>query len=353
MPDEVSHRSGHRTLPLIALTGGEPAGIGPDLIIAAAQKPMEARLIAFCDPDLLSHRAQQLGERIEIHTTGQFESVGPHVCGRLCVRPVPLAVPAVPGRPDPANASAILESISCAVNACRVRAVDAIVTAPVNKASINDSGTPFVGHTEFIGKLCSGFPVMMLMSDALRVVLVTTHLPLSRVCAAITPERVERSIVVADADLRSRFGIQTPALLVCGLNPHAGESGYLGDEENRIIVPVLAGLRRRGLNVIGPVAADTAFTPASLSGIDAVIAMYHDQGLAPLKALGFGSIVNVTLGLSIIRTSVDHGTALELAATGRARPDSMLAAIRCAIRLADRQVRSARISSFGPASAPA
>lgn len=353
MQSEVSHHSGDRAEPLIALTAGEPAGIGPDLIIAVALEPLDARLIAFCDPDLLSHRAQQLGRPVEIHTAREFGSIGPHIRGHLNVWPVPLAVPAVPGRPDPLNAPAILESITRAVNACREGAVDAIVTTPVNKALINDSGTVFSGHTEFIGELCSAFPVMMLMSDALRVILVTTHLPLSEVCAAITRERVERTIIVADADLRSRFGIRAPALLVCGLNPHAGESGHLGDEESRIIVPALAGLRHRGLNVVGPVAADTAFTPAALKGIDAVIAMYHDQGLGPLKALGFGSIVNVTLGLPIIRTSVDHGTALELAATGRARPDSILAAIQCSIRLAKRQAHSVRASSFGSASTPA
>lgn len=212
--------------------------------------------------------------------------------------------------------------------------MDAVVTAPVNKAVINAAGIPFTGHTEFIGELCHvPLPVMMLMNDALRVVLVTTHVPLAQVSADITPARLESTLEIADAGLRRHFGIRAPRLLVCGLNPHAGEEGYLGREEVDIIVPVLERLRARGMHLVGPVAADTAFTGASLRDVDAVIAMYHDQGLPPLKARGFGSIVNVTLGLPIIRTSVDHGTALPLAGTGRARPDSLFAALDCATRM--------------------
>lgn len=340
-------------LPLIALTAGEPAGIGPDLLIAAVLQRVEARLVAFADPALLSQRSRELGRPIDIQTVNACSSAEAHVPGRLPVFAVPLASAVAAGRPDPANAGAILESIRLAVRACLEGAADALVTGPVNKAIINAAGTPFNGHTGFIGKLCAADPVMMLMNDALRVVLVTTHLPLSGVGKAITRERLEYTIAVAHAELQSRFGIRNPALLVCGLNPHAGEGGYLGDEEMRLIGPVLDDLRRRGMNLIGPVAADTAFTPESLRGRDAVIAMYHDQGLAPLKALAFGGIVNITLGLPIIRTSVDHGTALELAGTGRARPDSMLAAIAWAIRLARRRADARSAGAPRRSAAPA
>ena len=217
---------------------------------------------------------------------------------------------------------------------CREGEFSALVTGPVHKATINRAGHRFSGHTEFIGAECGGLrPVMMLMSPALRVALVTTHMPLSAVPAAITADSLRHALEVVHRDLIGRFGIQAPRLLVCGLNPHAGEQGYLGGEEIEIIEPVLELLRRAGLDLVGPVPADTAFTPESLRGMDAVVAMYHDQGLPPLKAQGFGDIVNVTLGLPVIRTSVDHGTAFSLAGTGRARADSLLAAIACAGRL--------------------
>ena len=320
-------------LPVIALTAGEPAGIGPDLLIAAAQRRFDARLIAYTDPALLHERARRLGVRITIVETQPAETPA-HAPGRLAVSPVPLAAGAVPGQLDPANGDAVLESIRRAVRAVQDTDCAGLVTGPVHKALINQSGTKFSGHTEFIGDLCGAIPVMMLMNETMRVVLVTTHLPLARVSAALTREKLEQVIAIAERDLRTRFGIATPSLLVCGLNPHAGEDGTLGDEEDDVIIPVLEKLRRRGLDLTGPVAADTAFTPASLEGRDAVIAMYHDQGLAPLKAVGFGGIVNVTLGLPIIRTSVDHGTALPLAGSGRARPESMIAAIDLAMRLA-------------------
>lgn len=322
------------TLPRIGLTAGEPAGIGPDLVIAAAGRPCEAALLVYADPGLLEARAACLGRAVRIIEHRGATPVPPHECGRLYVHPVALKVPSAPGRADPANAPATLEAVRAAVKAALAGEIDAVVTAPISKAVINEAGIPFTGHTEFIGELCATpFPVMMLMRDALRVVLVTTHLPLARVCAALTTERLQATLEVADAELRRRFGIAEPRLLVCGLNPHAGEGGHLGREELDVIAPVLDRLRSRGLRLTGPVAADTAFTEDSLRNADAVVAMYHDQGLPPLKARAFGSIVNVTLGLPIVRTSVDHGTALPLAGTGRARPDSLFAALDCAIRM--------------------
>jgi 4-hydroxythreonine-4-phosphate dehydrogenase len=321
-------------LPRLALTAGEPAGIGPDLAVEAAARPLAASLLVYGDPALLAARAALLGRPLRIVEHDWTAPVPAHRPDQLCVRPVPLAVPATPGRMDLANAAAVLASIRLAVADCMAGRLDALVTAPVSKAVINEAGIPFTGHTEYLGGLCGArLPVMMLMSGELRVVLVTTHLPLARVSAAITPDRLESTLLIAEEGLRRLFGIAGPRLLVCGLNPHAGEQGHLGREEIEVIEPVLRRLRGRGLRFAGPVAADTAFTTDSLRDIDAVVAMYHDQGLPPLKARGFGNIVNVTLGLPIIRTSVDHGTALLLAGTGRARPDSLFAALECACRM--------------------
>jgi 4-hydroxythreonine-4-phosphate dehydrogenase len=323
--------------PRIALTVGEPAGIGPDLLVEIAVRGTDAALVAFTDPDLIAARARALGRALQIAVLPDARQAVRGPPGLLQVVPVPLSAAAVPGNPDPANAGAVLDAVRAAVRACSAGTVNALVTGPIGKSVINDAGIPFSGLTEFLGDLCGAFPVMMLMNEALRVVLVTTHLPLAGVSAALTAERLERTLLITDADLRNRFGIETPKLLVCGLNPHAGEAGHLGREEITVIAPVLAALRARGLDLRGPVAADTAFTPAALIGIDAVVTMYHDQGLPVLKAQGFGSIVNVTLGLPIIRTAVDHGTALDLAGSGRARPDSLLAAIASAAQLSTRQ----------------
>ncbi|NNE39126.1 MAG: 4-hydroxythreonine-4-phosphate dehydrogenase PdxA, partial [Gammaproteobacteria bacterium] len=216
----------------------------------------------------------------------------------------------------------------------------AMVTGPVNKAIINQTGTMFTGHTEYIAERChDAFPVMMLMNDTFRIALVTTHLPLAKVPESITPERIEKVISIVHQDLRTRFGIDSPRLLVCGLNPHAGEQGYLGNEEQIHIEPVITRLKQSGLDITGPVSADTAFTPASLRSVDIILCMYHDQGLPVLKSSGFGNIVNVTLGLPIIRTSVDHGTAFDLAGTGQADSSSLGAAIDCAIKLANRSIQ--------------
>src|SRR5690606_23571352 len=258
----------------------------------------------------------------------------PHRRGTLVVVPVRTRTAPVPGELDVANAPYVLELLERGCDACVSGAADALVTAPVQKSVITQAGMPFSGHTEFLAERTGApLPVMMLASEALRVALVTTHLPLSAVPAAITAERLERTCEIVDRDLRRRFGIASPRLLVLGLTPHAGEQGTLGTEERDASAPAIERLSGRGSDVVGPVAGDTAFTRESLERCDVVLAMYHDQGLAPLKALAFGGVVNVTLGLPIVRTSVDHGTALALAGTGRARPDSLLAAIRLAREL--------------------
>jgi 4-hydroxythreonine-4-phosphate dehydrogenase len=275
----------------------------------------------------------RLGLPLTITEYPGVEDGDTHLAGRLKVLPVPMAAPVQPGRPDCANADYVLATLTRAVRGCLEGEFSAMVTAPVHKAAINRAGHSFTGHTEFIAAQCGAEPVMMLMNRRLRVALVTTHIPLRAVPDAVTPERLRHTVEVVDRDLRRLFGIVEPRLLVTGLNPHAGEEGYLGSEETEILEPVLEELRAAGLDLTGPVPADTAFTPDSLRGMDAVIAMYHDQGLAPLKMQGFGETVNITLGLPLIRTSVDHGTALELAGTGRARADSLLAAIDSAYRL--------------------
>jgi 4-hydroxythreonine-4-phosphate dehydrogenase len=250
------------------------------------------------------------------------------------VQHVPLAVPSRPGRLDPANARYVLALLDAALDGCVDGRFAAMVTAPVHKGVINDAGVPFSGHTEYLAeRTATPLPVMMLVGGGLRVALATTHLPLAAVSAAITAARLEAVLTVLDADLRAKFAIPAPRILVCGLNPHAGEGGHLGREELDVIEPTLRRLGQRGLQLTGPVPADTAFLPERLAGHDAVLAMYHDQGLPVLKRAAFGHGVNVTLGLPVVRTSVDHGTALDLAGTGRADPGSLRAAIDLAIEL--------------------
>lgn len=273
-----------------------------------------------------------LGLPLSLHEYDGKVRSGAHT---LTVLPLPMAVAVNPGTPDSANADYVLDTLRRAVRGCLDGEFAAMVTGPVHKATLNQAGHDFTGHTEFIAAQCGDtVPVMMLANRSLRVALVTTHLPLKEVCEAVTAERLKHVVTVVHHDLISRFGIHAPRLLVCGLNPHAGEQGYLGREETEILEPVLVELRSAGLDLVGPVPADTAFTPDSLRGVDAVVAMYHDQGLPPLKAQGFGETVNITLGLPLIRTSVDHGTAFTLAGTGKARPDSLLAATDFAYRLA-------------------
>ena len=316
----------------IALTVGEPAGIGPDLCVQLAQLPQTCQLVAIADPELLSQRAKLLNLplRILAYDEDVVESAPP---GSLFVHPVKLASKAECGQLNPANSAYVLETIRYATHGCLAGEFAAMLTAPVHKAVINDAGIPFSGHTEFIAEITGGTPVMMLATPGLRVALATTHLPLSAVSAAITTSLLLTIIRLLDKDLRQRFAIPQPQILVCGLNPHAGENGHLGREEIEVITPVIQQLRTEGLHLQGPLPADTLFTPHYLQTADAVLAMYHDQGLPVLKHMGFGQAVNITLGLPIIRTSVDHGTALDLAGTGKAQLGSLQFALKTALEM--------------------
>lgn len=320
-------------LPRILLTAGEPAGIGPDLCVAIAQNDWPCELTVACDRRVLGARARQLGLPLELIDYSPT-TVHPHQAGKLQVINFQTAHPVVSGQLNRDNALYVLQTLQFAAEACLRSEFDAVVTAPVQKSIINEAGIPFSGHTEYFAEKTSGTPVMMLVADSLRVALTTTHLPLTAVSKAITPTVLEQVIQTLARDLITRFGIATPRILVCGLNPHAGEGGYLGREEIDVIEPVLHALRAQGLQLIGPAPADTAFTPHMLKDADAVLAMYHDQGLPVLKYAGFGHAANVTLGLPIIRTSVDHGTALDLAGTGKADAGSLSAALTLAIELA-------------------
>lgn len=322
------------TLPL-ALTPGEPAGVGPDLCVGLAGTERDYPIIAIASPELLKERAGRLGLALDIHL---FNGKGPVAtsAGSLSVLPVEMAVAAEPGRLDSRNAPYVLECLTRATEGCLSKQFSALVTGPIHKGVINDAGISFSGHTEFLASITGGHPVMMLACPGLRVALATTHLPLRAVSDAITAETLEQVLRILQQDLRNRFAISEPRILVCGLNPHAGEGGHLGREEIEVITPVLRRLRQEGMALEGPLPADTLFTPPHLARADAVLAMYHDQGLPVLKHLGFGNSVNITLGLPIIRTSVDHGTALDLAGGGQANDGSLHAAIETACRLASR-----------------
>lgn len=321
---------------LFALTPGEPAGIGPDLCLLLAREAQPEALVAIASRDLLAARARQLGLGITLHEVGpdRWPSV-PAEAGSLYVWDTPLATPVSPGQLNQNNAAYVLETLTRAGQGCIDGHFCGMITAPVHKGVINEAGIPFSGHTEFLAELTATEQVvMMLATRGLRVALVTTHLPLKDVAAAITSERLMRVTRILHADLVEKFGITKPRILVCGLNPHAGEGGHLGREEIEVIEPPLERLRGEGLNLIGPLPADTLFTPKHLEHCDAVLAMYHDQGLPVLKYKGFGAAVNVTLGLPIIRTSVDHGTALDLAGTGRIDTGSLQVALETAYQMA-------------------
>jgi 4-hydroxythreonine-4-phosphate dehydrogenase len=319
--------------PRLILTSGEPAGIGPDLCIAIAGRAWPCDLVVAADADLLAERARLLGAAIRILRVAPGEP-SRHETGSLRVLHVPTLAPVRAGVLDPTNAGYVLRLLDVAIDGCKSGEYDAIVTAPVHKSVINDAGIRFSGHTEYLAEKTGGaHPVMLLVSGELRVALATTHLPLADVSRAITGALLERVLRILDHDLRARFGIEAPRILVCGLNPHAGEAGHLGREEIEVIAPTLDRLRAQALRLLGPLPADTAFTPHMLEQADAVLAMFHDQGLPVIKYAGFGEAVNVTLGLPIIRTSVDHGTALALAGSGRADPGSLAAAIELAIQL--------------------
>ena len=316
----------------LILTAGEPAGIGPELCLALAAMRGLPDFVVVTDPAVLHDRARLIGVDIKVVEVDSTD-LDRGRRGELRVVPFPFPNPVRPGKPDPANARTLLDGLAYGVEACQTGRARGLVTAPLHKGVINDAGIPFTGHTEFLAEACSiTMPVMLLVAGELRVALATTHLPLKDVPAALTPEVLRRTIEVMLADLRSRFGISNPSIVVCGLNPHAGEGGHLGHEDSDIIAPVVDEYAAAGENVRGPLPADTAFTAAS-GHKDAVLAMYHDQGLPVLKYAGFGESVNVTLGLPIVRTSVDHGTALDIAGHGSADPGSLVAALRMADEL--------------------
>lgn len=315
-------------VPVLVITPGEPAGIGPEILLKLNRQYPEFRLLAVADPVLLRQAADMLRFDTAITQWQPGETIS---AGCLACFPTLLAQPANPGQPTVDNAPYVLETLRQAVRLIQQGHAAAIVTGPVHKGIINAAGTPFTGHTEFLADLGNrSRVVMMLVTPGLRVALVTTHLPLLEVPAAITTEKLEAVIQITEASLRQQFGISRPRLQVLGLNPHAGEGGQLGDEDEQIIRPVIERLRKQGMSLVGPVPADTAFTPPRIATCDAVIAMYHDQGLPVLKHLGHDQVVNITLGLPFIRTSVGHGTALDIAGTGQANANSLYQAVLCA-----------------------
>ncbi len=318
-------------LPLLAVTAGEPAGIGPDLVLRLPELALPARCVVIADKTLLQQRAAALGLDVPLV---DYQRAQPAPAGALEVWHVPLAAPCQPGVLDAANGRYVLATLDVAIAGCLSGEFAAMVTAPVHKGVINDAGVAFSGHTEYLAEhTATPRVVMMLAGAGMRVALATTHLPLRQVADAITRDSLDAVIRILHADLVSKFGIAAPRILVAGLNPHAGEGGHMGREEIDVIEPTLAALRGEGMNLIGPLPADTLFNPDKLAQGDAVLAMYHDQGLPVLKHASFGAGINITLGLPIIRTSVDHGTALDLAATGRADPGSLFEAVRLAAQL--------------------
>jgi 4-hydroxythreonine-4-phosphate dehydrogenase len=323
--------------PRIAICAGDPAGIGPDIVLALAAHSWPAALVVIADREMLTARAALLGlDVVFLEDDGRCDDTAP---GVLRVLHQPLATGTDPTHPNPANGAAVLATLRRAAEGCLSGEFAAMVTAPVSKAVISDSGTPFSGHTEYLAELTGSESVVMLLAAGeLRVALATTHLPLSEVPAAISAQSLEQTLRTLDADLRRKFALESPRISVLGLNPHAGEGGKLGREEIEVITPVLEKLRAEGLQLRGPLPADTAFGPALRADTDAYLAMYHDQGLPVLKAFGFGGAVNITLGLPIIRTSVDHGTAFELAGTGKASSGSMFAAVEQALALLDQRM---------------
>jgi len=323
----------------LVITPGEPAGIGPDLCITLAQQPRLRPLLVIADGEMLQQRATELALPLQLE---RYQPGGNISCAarRLTILPQPIAVAVTPGRPNPANADSLLAALRRAINGSLSGEFAGLVTGPLQKGVICAAGYTFSGHTEYLAEQ-SGCErvVMMLATPGLRVALATTHLPLAKVPAAITQQRLEAVITILHRDLQQRFGIADPHILVAGLNPHAGEDGHLGDEERRIITPLLERLRATGMRLTGPLPADTLFLPARLATADAVLAMYHDQGLPVLKHLGFSRAVNITLGLPFIRTSVDHGTALELAGRGGIDGGSLDYAIEVAWQMVDGQIQ--------------
>jgi len=329
--------SGSNSVPVIAVTSGEPAGIGPDICLALSRKRFTARIVVLGDREMLESRARQLGLRVRLSDPGEGLTSNSIACLH-----VPLSTACRAGMLDRRNAPYVISLLDRAISGCKAGEFAALATAPVHKGVINDGGIPFIGHTEYLAERTGAAQVvMMLAGGGLRVALATTHLALKDVPRALTRKGLERTIRVLHAELIRRFGISAPRILVAGLNPHGGEGGYFGREEIEVIGPVLEKLRAEGLQLTGPLPADTLFVPDRLAGADCVLAMYHDQGLPVLKYASFGRGINVTLGLPMIRTSVDHGTAIELAGTGRAEPDSLIEAVEAAIEMAQAEARTA------------
>jgi len=343
MPDRVAR---------LLITPGEPAGIGPDLLLRLAQQPDASEWVVIADPAMLERRARRLGLPITLLPAELDRAPQSRPAGSLKVLAEPLGATEQAGQPDPRNAAYLLNTLRRATAACMAAQAEALVTGPVQKSSIAEGGFAFSGHTEFLAELCgAALPVMLLVAGTLRVALVTTHLPLRAVADAITSDRLAQVARIFERGLREQFGIDHPRLLVCGLNPHAGESGHLGHEEIEVIAPTLQRLREEGLLLEGPLPADTLFVPEHLARGDGVLAMYHDQGLPVLKHAGFHEAVNVTLGLPIVRTSVDHGTALDLAGSGRGDTGSFQAALQLATRLGLQA--ASRRATHGTTGAPA
>lgn len=318
----------------IAVTPGEPAGIGPELLIQLIQQGCPQELVAFADPDLLQQRAKLLGLPLELRLFDQYQPPTPLRPGELCIHPITLNQTCLAGRLDVKNAAYVLTCLDAAIDACINNHCNAIATGPVQKSVINDAGIHFSGHTEYLAqKTNTDTVVMMLATEEMRVALATTHLPLRNVADAISSDLLHSVIQILTHDLKTKFAINNPKILVCGLNPHAGEGGHLGNEENDTISPVIHHFETQGLDIVGPLPADTLFTDKHLSSADAVLAMYHDQGLPVLKYSGFGRAANITLGLPIIRTSVDHGTALDIAGKGIADTGSFEVAINMAANM--------------------
>jgi 4-hydroxythreonine-4-phosphate dehydrogenase len=322
-------------VPRIVITSGEPAGIGPDGCVTLAQADWQADIVVAADASLLAAAAAQLGLPLDIQIYDPSLPIAAHRAGTLKVLHLPTAQPVIAGSLDPRNAGYVIAMLNRACDGCMNGEFAAMVTAPVQKSTLMDAGFAFTGHTEYLAERTrAALPVMMLLNEQLRVALVTTHLSLAQVPQAITQERLRATLRIVCTDLERHFGLPAPRIAVLGLNPHAGESGHLGREEIDVIEPVLRSLRAEGLDVRGPVPADTAFTRQFLAGVDVIVAMYHDQGLPVIKHAGFGNAVNVTLGLPILRTSVDHGTALSLARSGKADVGSLRAALALAVELA-------------------
>jgi 4-hydroxythreonine-4-phosphate dehydrogenase len=329
-------------IPRIVITSGEPAGVGPDACVSLAQSDWEADLVVAADSELLAATAAALDLPISLELYDPSQPAKSHRAGTLRVLHIPTRRPVVAGQPDLRNAAYVIEMLDRACDGCMNGEFAAMVTAPVQKSTLIEAGYPFSGHTEYLAaRTRAALPVMLLVNDRLRVALVTTHLALADVPRAITRERLRATLRIVNTDMERHFSLAAPRIAVLGLNPHAGEAGHLGREELDIIQPVIAELKQQGLHLQGPVPADTAFTPRFLDTVDVIVAMYHDQGLPVIKHVGFGNAVNMTLGLPILRTSVDHGTALTLARTGTADTGSLRAALSLAIDLAGARIDDA------------